>query len=150
MLVNVWNIVNKWNQAFCQGNQVDANFQNDTVRLGYLGGTMLVEFIGLSVGEDACWRQNSKNSLIMTLLLFTFPCSKGSSCDSTEEKWKKLININKTCERFCSATVFKAYSEDSFSFVQGCKLVDNENIHVCPFLGVNFHWWFTRLCCTTH
>ncbi len=32
MLVNAWNIVNK-------RNQVEAKFQYDTVRLGYLGGT---------------------------------------------------------------------------------------------------------------
>lgn len=52
--------------------------------LGYLGGTWLVEVSGLSVGDDVCWRQNSRNSLMINLLLFTFPCSNGSSCDSTE------------------------------------------------------------------
>lgn len=42
--------------------------------------------------EELCWRQNSWNSVMITLLLFRLPCRRGSSWVSTERGNSWLIN----------------------------------------------------------
>lgn len=57
---------------------------------------MSPEFLGLEIVEVNFWRQNSWNSVMITLLLFTFPWSSGSNWDNTEDMVGEMGRCLKT------------------------------------------------------
>ncbi len=91
-----------------------------------------------------------------TRWLWPYCCShshaaRAAAVTALKRSEKKLINITtKHVRGFAVQLYLKHIVKTVSALFRDANLVDNENIHVCPFLGVNFHWWFTRLCCTTH